>query len=301
MKTLGDELSSLLNGAQQNVLIVAPFIRSEAFSRLLDSIPIGTKTTVVTRWRLADLLAGTSDLGIYDLAESRSIPLYLRHDLHAKIFAVDDMCLVGSANVTLTALGWKTPANLELLTPVVRTIDQIVEFEKTLLAGAVLATEEQRKRLKGLLEKLRRLPSITPETDMGILPPNWVPRVKNPEELYSMYSGNDDISRSAQQVMRNDLAQIGIVPGMDEESFRAWVAATITQTPLISQVIQHINKQGQVTENMLESLLIKIGVNIEEHKPRDVLEILERWLTYFLPTQYQTIQDSIKLIKAKKI
>ena len=98
MKTLGDELSSLLSGAQQNVLIVAPFIRSEAFSRLLDSIPIGTKTTVVTRWRLADLLAGTSDLGIYDLSESRSIPLYLRHDLHAKIFAVDDTCLVGPAN-----------------------------------------------------------------------------------------------------------------------------------------------------------------------------------------------------------
>ncbi|MCY3624440.1 MAG: hypothetical protein OXH82_03895 [Candidatus Dadabacteria bacterium] len=211
------------------------------------------------------------------------------------------MCLIGSANVTLTALGWKTPANLELLTPVPRTVDQIVKFEGTLLAGAVRATEEQRNRLEGLLDKLRKLPSITPETNMGILPPNWVPRVRNPEELYSMYCGNDDISRSAQQTMRNDLAQIGIVSGMDEEGFRAWVAATITQTPLVSRVIEHINEEGQMTEDTLSDLLIKIGVNVKEHKPRDVLKILERWFTYFLPTEYQTTQDSIKLIKAKRI
>ena len=301
MKTPGDDLASLLSGAQQNVLIVAPFIRSEAFSRLLDSIPIGTETTVVTRWRLADLLVGTSDLGVYDLAKSRGIPLYSRYDLHAKFFAADNMCLVGSANVTLTALGWKIPANLELLTPVTRTADHIVKFEERLLTGAVYITEEQRNRLEELLEKLHRLPTMVPETTMGLLPPNWVPRIRNPEELYLIYRGNDDISRSAQETMQEDLAQIGIVPGMDEEGFRAWVAATITQTPLVSQVIQLINKEGQVTEDTLKDLLTKIGVNVEEYKPRNVLETLERWLTYFLPTQYQTTQDSIKLVKAKRI
>lgn len=301
MKTLGDDLTSLLSDAQDNVLIVAPFIRSEAFSRLLNSIPVDIETTVVTRWRLADLLAGTSDLGIYDLAKSRAIPLYLRYDLHAKFFAADNMCLIGSANVTLTALGWKTPTNLELLIPVARSTDHIVKFEETLLTGAVRATEEQRNRLEALLEKLHKLPSVMPETDMQVLSPNWVPLTRNPEELYLMYRGNDDINRSAQQAMQNDLTQIGVIPGMDEEGFRAWVAATIMQTPLVSQVIQLINNEGQVTEDMLRNLLTKIGVNVEQHKPRNVLETLERWLTYFLPTQYQTTQDSIKLIKAKKI
>ena len=86
-----------------------------------------------------------------------------------------------------------------------------------------------------------------------------------------------------------------------EEGFRAWIAATITQTPLVSRVIEHINEEGQMTEDTLSDLLIKIGVNVKEHKPRDVLKILERWFTYFLPTEYQTTQDSIKLIKAKRI
>ena len=306
MNTPGDDITSFLSGAKKRALIVAPFIRSEALSRLLDSIPVGTETTVVTRWRPTDLLAGASDLGVYDLTESRSVPLYLRHDLHAKVFAADDVCLIGSANVTHTALGWRTPANLELLTPAARTDSHIVEFEETLLAGAIRATAAQRDCLEELLERLRGSPDVMPkiddhETTMGLLPPSWVPRVRNPEELYSVYRGNRDIGRFALQTMQKELAQIGTVPGMDEEVFRAWVAATISQTPLVGRVIQRIDKEGQVTEDVLSDLLAEIGVDAEEYRPRDVLEILERWLTYFLPTQYETARDSIKLIRAKEL
>ena len=304
MKTLGNDISALLCGAQNSAWIVAPFMRSEALSRLLDSIPVGTQTTVVTRWRPVDLLAGASDLGVYDLVESKKIPLYLRQDLHAKFFAADDLCLIGSANVTLTALGWRTPANLELLTPAARTADHIVEFEETLLAGSVRATAEQRDRLEELLERLGRLPTVASEIEeepVGVLPPSWVPRARNPEELYSVYSGDSDISHTTLQTMREDLRQIGAIPGMDEDGFRAWVAATINQTPLVNRVIQCIEEKGEVTESVLSDLLVEIGADMNEYRPREVLEVLERWLTYFLPMQYETARDSIKLIRAKKV
>ena len=306
MKTLGDDVTSLFGDAQHNVLIVAPFIRSEAFSRLLHSIPVGTETTVVTRWRPADLLAGASDLGVYDLAESREVLLYLRHDLHAKFFAADDMCLIGSANVTDTALGWRIPSNFELLTPTARNAEHIVEFEEALLSGAVRATAVHRDRLGDLLANFRGLPIVIPaiergETAMGLLPPNWVPRARNPDELYSVYLGNRDVSRSALPTMQEELAQIGTVPGMDEKGFRAWVAATISQTPLVGAVIQRIDKDGQVTESDLSDLFAEIGVNTKEYRTKDMLEILQRWLTYFLPTQYETARDSIKLIKSRKM
>ena len=289
MKTFGDDVISLFRVAQRTVLIVAPFMRSGALTRLLDNIPDGTDIQVVTRWRPADLLSGASDLGVYDLAESRAAPLYLRHDLHAKFFAADDMCLIGSANVTDTALGWRSPANLELLVPIARTADYIVEFEAALFAGA-----------------LRGLPVLIPgrEDDgstMGLLPPSWVPRVRNPEDLYSVYRGEGDVSRSALRTMQEELEKIGAVPGMSEETFRTWVAATIIQTPLVSRELQRIDKEGQVTEAALSDLLAEIGADDKEYRTRDVLEILKRWLTYFLPTQYETAQDSIKLIKAKKL
>ena len=161
-------------------------------------------------------------------------------------------------------------------------------------------------RLAKLIEKFSgRSDKITDiETDtvgISFLPPNWVPRSRNPEELYLVYQGNSDFSRSALRAMQEDLEQIGLVPGMDEDWFREWVAAAICQTPFISTVLQRIDIEGQVTEATLSNLLLEIGVEPQEYRTRDMLEVLERWLTYFLPTRYETARDSIKLIKAKKL
>ena len=304
MKALGDDIISLLSTAKNSTLIVAPFIRSKALSRLLQSIPVDVETTVVTRWRPIDLLAGASDLGIYDMAKSKNVALYLRHDLHAKFFAADDMCLIGSANVTLTALGWKTSKNFELLTPVGRTSDHIVEFEKTLFSRAIRATAKQRDHLQRLLDDLRgsciSIPEIKDDT-VGLLPSDWFPILRNPEELYSVYQGTGDVSHTALQSMQDELAQIGTIPEMNENEFREWIAATISQTALVGWVIQYIEQHGQVTEVVLANFLIQIGIDPKENKTREVLEILERWLTYFLGTQYETVRDSVKLIKAKNI
>ena len=308
MNTPGDSVVSLMSRAENNVLIVAPFIRTPALSRLLESIPIGVSVSIITRWRAADLLAGASDLGILDLTESLSIPLLLRHDLHAKLFAADQQCLVGSANITDTALGWRTPANLELLVSVPRTNPHIVAFEQELFAGAVPATRELQSYLQDLVERLRKEPIfVVPEiaddeNTPGLLNPEWVPRVMNPEELYYVYTNEDErVSRTALQVMRNELGQLGVAPGMTEPEFRAWVAATISQTPLVSGVIRHIDEEGSMTEPALERLLENIGVDLHDYSAREGIEVLQRWFTYFLPTQYQTAQDSIKLIRARDV
>ena len=306
MNTSGKEVISLLADARRDVLIVAPFIRSDALRRILDIIPSGVETVIVTRWRPADLIAGASDLGVFDIAESKAVPLYLRNDLHAKLFASDDKCLVGSANVTRTALGWKSPANLELLTPIDRMVTSITAFEEELFAGAVRATVFQRNHLLVLLEQIRKVSTKLPVTNVdntaiGLLPANWIPRSRNPEDLYSVYSGNRDISRSVLRTMKQELKQIGSVPGLDNETFIAWVAAAIGQTPIVDWVIQRIENQGQVTESGLSELLTEIGVDTRNHQTREVLEVLKRWLTYFLPAQYETTQDSIKLIKARNV
>ena len=306
MKTLGENVVSLLSAARENALIVAPFIRSDALGRVLENVRDDTPITIVTRWRPSDILAGASDLRVYDMAEARKAQLYLRYDLHAKFFAGDNKCLVGSANVTLSALGWRNPSNFELLIPIARNADHIVEFEKELLAGSVRAREEQKNRLEELFERLRDLAVAVPkdkneEKAVGLLPPSWIPRIRNPEELYTVYRGESDVSRSALRPMQETLAQIGAVSGLDEEGFRAWVAASISQTPLIAKVIQHIDSKGQVTESALGEVLVEIGVTSEEFRPREVLEMLERWMTYFLPARYETARDSIKLIKAKEV
>lgn len=300
---LGDEVTAVVKKAERSVLIVAPFIRSEALSRLIKTVPTEIETTVVTRWRLSDLLSGASDLDVYDLAQMFGFSLYVRHDLHAKYFAVDDRCLVGSANVTLTALGWKDPANLELLTAVSRTSDRMREFEDLLMAGSVVVSAAQHKRLKDLLEKLKESPTLNSDDKMikelGSLPPDWIPKSRNPEELYSAYAGNPDVMHTAIETMNEEIGILSVIPGLDEDGFREFVATSIIQTPLISRVMNRIESAGQVTEIELQKLLVEVGVDVSLHNPHDVLQILERWFSYFFQDRYETASDSVKLIKAR--
>lgn len=249
-------------------------------------------------------MAGVAELGVYDVAVSKGAGLYLRYDLHAKLFAADDRCLVGSANVTDTALGWRSPENLELLVAVSRSEPEVARFEERLFKGAVPATEALRDRLAVFLDRHREtrvaLPDLGYETS-GQLQPDWIPRIRNPEELFSAYNGSTDVGRAAWQAMREDLRQIGILPGMNEWMFREWIGAAISQTPLIQTVVYHIEQKGEATESDIAAFLREFDIDSKVFRPREVLENLERWLTCFFPEQYETARESIKLIRAETI
>ena len=304
MTPLGEDVVSILGNARRDALIVAPFIRTKALDMLLSHIPAGTQTTVVTRWRPSDLLMGVADLGVYDATVPKGACLYLRYDLHAKLFAADDQCLVGSANVTETALGWRSPENLELLVTVSRSEPEVARFEERLFKGAIRATAALRDRLAAFLERYRAgqlpLPDLVHET-LGQLQPDWIPRSRNPEELFSVYNGSTDVSRAVLSAMQKDLNQIGITPGMNESMFREWIAAAISQTPLIQTVVRHIEQKGEVTESDIAAFLGEFDIEATVLQSRRVLENLERWLTCFFPVQYETARESIKLIRAQTV
>lgn len=56
-----------------------------------------------------------------------------------------------------------------------------------------------------------------------------------------------------------------------------------------------------MTEAGLKQLLDDLGVDTRNYSAHEGLQVLQRWLTHFLPARYQTTQDSIKLIKAKRV
>ena len=307
MIALGEEIASFLADARERVLIVAPFIKAKALELLLERIPPSVETEIVTRWHPADIVAGASDLEVFNLTKNKQIPLYLRQDLHAKLFARDNQCLVGSANVTFAALGWNSStSNLELIFPVCRMSERIREFEQELLAGRVSATQAKYDQLRQLIRDIS-LPQDFKrkywgsENEIHQLPSNWIPQSRTPEDLYSVYCGNQDFSRSGLELMRLELSQMRIIEGLDEVGFKAWVASAIQQTPLIDSVINHIEKHGELTELELQKIFSRIAVGAKPQKTAKVIEALERWLTFFLPAQYQTTRDSIKLIRTKSV
>ncbi len=57
-----------------------------------------------------------------------------------------------------------------------------------------------------------------------------------------------------------------------------------------------IGSEGQVTEEGLGRILDQNGLREVAVDVRDLLEVLERWLSEFLSDRYETTRDSIKLI-----
>ncbi len=309
MKRPGEAVATLLATAKETCLIVAPFIRSQALQEMLEAIPAGVEIAIVTRWRPADLLAGASDLDVFDVASAREIPLYLRYDLHAKLFAADRTCLVGSANVTETALGWRNPANLELVTTVSRDAPEVVAFEAELFRLAIQATSEQRDLMQRLIADLAGVVQQLPDAELateelaGVLTAGgWIPRSKNPEDLYAVYRGETDaVGRARLSSMEAELLQMGLPPALPEAHFNSWVCAAISQTPLVAGVLRVIDAKGAVGESEVGAMLETLGLADNSEAPAEVLEVLRRWFNHFMADHFETKQDSIRLVRTRSI
>lgn len=142
MDPLVVEVHTLCSRARNDLMLVAPFIKEAVLTSLLNAVATSVHIRVVTRWRPQEIKSGVSDIEIWDAVKGRArTTLLLRPDLHAKYYRADDHCLVGSANLTLTALGLSRTPNFELLLPVASTHVGLEGFERRLLVGTVLVDD----------------------------------------------------------------------------------------------------------------------------------------------------------------
>jgi hypothetical protein len=111
-----DDLAAVVGDTKVKLDIVAAFLTSEGLSFVLNRLDQTVQVRVVVRWRLADLVAGSSDLQSYVTLSEHGIPFYVHSDLHAKVITSDDeTILIGSANLTARGLGLGgVTGNLEL-------------------------------------------------------------------------------------------------------------------------------------------------------------------------------------------
>jgi len=112
--------------AREQLVIAAPFITRRALEEMLRTVTV-RDVIVVTTWRAADILRGSSDLELYPYLRSRGWELRLHKHLHAKLIVVDwRSAIISTANITQRGIGLVEPGNLECahLIGSLRPIDQ---------------------------------------------------------------------------------------------------------------------------------------------------------------------------------
>jgi len=182
-----DNLKTEIQQDEELVIAFSPFIRSEALKVFLDNF--GSKVSkVIVRWRVEDLLAGVSDLKIFDLLKEREIVLYQSSDIHLKLFQFSsNRAYIGSANITNKGLSLCDNYNEEagvIITLEMRDFQEI----RRLCDESRLVTSEIVEAYRVALEASEKIkPNIVqpelPVIDRTKYLVSYLPATETPEEF----------------------------------------------------------------------------------------------------------------------
>lgn len=278
----GAALLELAAAAERDFVMCAPFAKEHVVAHLVSVIPDGVQIILYTRWRPEEVAAGVSDTTVLSVLGRRGGAVRLHDRLHAKFYRNDNHVLVGSANLTSTALGWAANSNLELLLESprsgVRELEDLLESEST-PATAVLAAEVE--RIAQLLPH-HTLPS--PSADSVARDETWIPRLRIPSDLYLAYSrGASRLSSTSAQDASADLAALEIPAGMNRDQFYALVGHRLMHQPIVRVLDNYLaqpRRFGEVRDKLCQTM------NLSRADADASWQTMMRWLMEYLPLRY---------------
>ena len=306
---LGDQVSQIVGAATQDVVIVAPYIKSGAMSRVLSVLSEDLASmTCVTRWLPEDIASGASDLNVLDMVSAvRNGRLLVHPHLHAKYYRGDQRCLIGSANLTSRGLGWSTPSNVEMLVELSFDFTGLQNWEATLLSSSIEATEELRDQLTQEVERItsQRTPTALPEIEVeqaDELPATqWVPTCSTPDLLWDVYSQSSRASlilESTRFAALEDLRALGPPRGLNKSLFEVYIASIMRQMPLVI-AINDLASRG-LSDSEARALIEDILGTSMPYDPRDTWDVFKSWLTYFVGSSYRVETGEDVLVRGHR-
>ena len=294
----GERLKTLLKTAQVRVILCAPFIKANVLKTILPIVPINIPVQIFTRWRATEVAAGVSDLEVLQIADERpDTELRLLNNLHAKLYLVDDQCLVGSANLTASALGWAEHSNIELLIPAKPTHPDIDYFLKRLEA-AEIATIEIRSKIEEMADALKMTKFEEGEDMSGDRSKHqfaWLPCCAAPDKLYDIYSNPKTtvVVTGTREDGLADITDLQIQPGLSELDFKTRVRDTLLQIPTFAGII-NIVPQGLSDADGIESIK-EARPDLSERDIRAQWRIIREWIGVFFEDQFEVAPESFVL------
>ena len=292
----GERIKALISAAKTEVILCSPFVKARVLGILLDAIPEGVSVTIVTRWRPAEVAAGLSDLEVFDIANERSrTEVRLSHALHAKLYVADDGCLVGSANLTAAALGWRQDTNLEILIPAKRT-DADVAFLLARLKFATPATFQIRAEVESLAAALDG-PALDEAKDVlresvAQASAAWLPRCAAPDKLYDVYQDPDTtvVAEDTRIDARADLDDLLLPSGLTGVQFTSYVAEALSRIPSFRTFLNSV--PAGLTDVQGEQIVSGLRADLEEADARNHWRIVRQWIAVFFQDAFEVAPQS---------
>ena len=272
----GDLLSSVCSRAQ-HLIIAAPYIKVDALVRVLSDVTREVSLVCITRWNPHDLVTGASDVECRTIVVEQGGSFRLHPSLHAKYYRADNMVLIGSANVTSSALGWTPQANLEILCRPENDFDADA-FQYSLFEGSREIDDEEFGSWKSIanmtLQGRRRLVDEPPRLD------TWRPATRDPKHLEFAYQGKYDeiASFDEQRAARRDIQTLRIPLSLTSTQVRIWISGCLLAASFTNTILRLNNMR---TSDASRSLAAIYDLSVTDAR-RD-METVQNWLSFFAP------------------
>ncbi|MBY0086983.1 phospholipase D-like domain-containing protein [Brevibacillus brevis] len=144
-----------LRNTNSDVVIVSAFVKVDALKYIDKLIPatVSSKTLLV-RYRLEDIINGSTDMGIFSFCKCNNWRMYINFDLHSKIMVFDSQrVIIGSANITSSGLGLDRNPNIESIVTIDATASEMRKIGYLIDSSKELS-QEMFEKMKEHISKL---------------------------------------------------------------------------------------------------------------------------------------------------
>ncbi len=273
----GDLLTGIYEDAK-DIVIVAPYIKADALSRVIGKVGNDVSLTCVTRWQVEDVVAGASDVDCYSTIKQVGGEFRLHPSLHAKYFRADEHILIGSANVTNSALGWATEPNVEILCSPGADFDAAT-FETMLV-------EDSREIGDREFARWQSIESTISQDDRKEFSEHkwphlntWRPTTRDPSNLLLAYWGFQDEIASSDELRsaKRDLDILHMPQGMTGEDIENQVSLAFLTSTFVQAVLQLRDEEITSVSKVLAD---RFDLSVTD--ARRGVETVHNWYAFFL-------------------
>lgn len=139
------------------LIIICPYIKVDALQKLFARIDPKAKVLVIVRWKISDLVMGSSDLEIYNFLKLKGLRLFINSKIHLKIVVKDkSTMLVGSANITNPGFGLSERSNIEAVCAVDTKPAHLLDI-KRIMKSSIEVTDKLYEQIEIEVKKFSKL------------------------------------------------------------------------------------------------------------------------------------------------
>ena len=213
----------------QQIFLYVPYIKTRILKKLLEGID--SQITIITTWKINDLISGSSELELYQFCKENNITLYIHNKIHLKVYSVNmESAIVASGNISQNGLMEGGNYEAGVLVNKLEISDRLylekIKREATFVDDKVyqIYLEQYEKCKKQAPKKIDfEDPKIIPQKDYFLK--SALPMTENIDDLIAGYERiNSNLEPSENSEITNciyhDLANYEIELGLSKEEFR---------------------------------------------------------------------------------